>query len=144
MTHRRLRDERGSAAVEAAIGVPAFVLFVGLVIFGGRTAATHQALESAAADAARSASIARTPADATADARQAATSSITNQHIGCHHIDVAVDTSDFHKAPGRPGTVAVTLSCRLDLSDLAVPGIPGSKVLRASMTSPLDTWRARS
>jgi Flp pilus assembly protein TadG len=48
------RDERGSAALEAAIGVPAFALFVGLVIFGGRTATTHQALQSAAADAARS------------------------------------------------------------------------------------------
>jgi len=38
------RDERGSAAIEAAIGVPAFALFVGLVIFGGRTATTHQAV----------------------------------------------------------------------------------------------------
>ena len=27
------RDERGSAAVEAVIGVPAFALFVGLIIF---------------------------------------------------------------------------------------------------------------
>lgn len=143
MTRRRERTERGSAAVEAAIGVPAFVLLVGLVIFGGRTAATHQALESAAADAARSASIARTSSAAAADARQAATSSITNQHIGCHHIDVTVDTSDFHKAPGQPGTVAVTVSCRLDLADLAVPGIPGSRVLSASISSPLDTWRER-
>ena len=53
------RDERGSAAIEAAIGVPAFALFVGLIIFGGRTATTHEALQSAAADAARSASLAR-------------------------------------------------------------------------------------
>ena len=53
------RDERGSAAIEAAIGVPAFALFVGLIIFGGRTASTHEALQSAAADGARSASLAR-------------------------------------------------------------------------------------
>ncbi len=44
------RDERGSAAVESVIGVPAFALFVGLIIFGGRTAITHGAVESAAAD----------------------------------------------------------------------------------------------
>lgn len=137
------RDERGSAAIEAAIGVPAFALFVGLVIFGGRTATTHQALQSAAADAARSASLARNADAAQADARQAATSSITNQKIGCSDIDVAVDTSDFDKQPGLPGSVNVTVTCRLDLSDLAVPGVPGSRVLRATMSSPIDTWRER-
>ena len=137
------RDERGSAALEAAIGVPAFALFVGLVIFGGRTATTHQALQSAAADAARSASLARNADSAQADAREAATSSITNQKIGCSAIDVAVDTSDFDKQPGVPGSVNVTVSCQLDLSDLAVPGVPGSRVMRATMSSPIDTWRER-
>lgn len=137
------RDERGSAALEAAIGVPAFALFVGLVIFGGRTATTHQALQSAAADAARSASLARNADSAQADAREAATSSITNQKIGCSAIDVAVDTSDFDKQPGVPGSVNVTVSCRLELSDLAVPGVPGSRVMRATMSSPIDTWRER-
>ncbi|HEX2893580.1 MAG TPA: TadE/TadG family type IV pilus assembly protein [Marmoricola sp.] len=137
------RDERGSAAIEAAIGVPAFALFVGLVIFGGRTATTHQALQSAAADAARSASLARNADVARVDARRAATSSITNQKIGCSAIDVAVDTSDFDKQPGVPGSVNVTVSCQLDLSDLAVPGVPGSRVMRATMSSPIDTWRER-
>ena len=137
------RDERGSAALEAAIGVPAFALFVGLVIFGGRTATTHQALQSAAADAARSASLARNADVARADARTAATSSITDQKIGCSAIDVVVDTSDFDKQPGVPGSVNVTVSCRLDLSDLAVPGVPGSRVMRATMSSPIDTWRER-
>jgi Flp pilus assembly protein TadG len=144
MTSWRARTERGSATIEAAIGVPAFVLFVGLVIFGGRTAATHQALEAAASEAARSASIARTPATAASEAREAATSSITNQGIGCQHIDVTVDTGDFGKAPGQPGSVEVTVSCRLELADLTVPGIPGSRVMRASISSPIDTWRARS
>ena len=137
------RDERGSAAIEAAIGVPAFALFVGLIIFGGRTATTHQALQSAAADAARSASLARDAEVARADARETATSSITNQKIGCSAVDVAVDTSDFNKQPGVPGSVDVTVSCRLDLSDLAIPGVPGSRVMRATMSSPLDTWRER-
>ncbi|GAA4823872.1 TadE/TadG family type IV pilus assembly protein [Nocardioides caeni] len=137
------RDERGSAAIEAAIGVPAFALFVGLVIFGGRTATTHQALQSAAADAARSASLARNADVARADARAAATASIINQKIGCSAIDVVVDTSDFDKQPGVPGSVNVTVSCRLDLSDLAVPGVPGSRLMRATMSSPIDTWRER-
>ena len=137
------RDERGSAAIEAAIGVPAFALFVGLIIFGGRTATTHEALQSAAADAARSASLARDADVARAAAREAATASITNQQIGCSAINVDVDTTDFNKQPGVPGSVNVTVSCRLDLSDLAVPGVPGSRVLQATMSSPLDTWRER-
>lgn len=137
------RDERGSAAIETAVGVPAFALFVGLIIFGGRTATTNEALQSAAADGARSASIARNAESARSAAREAATTSIANQQIGCSAIDVVVDTSDFNKQPGVPGSVSVTVSCRLDLSDLAVPGVPGSRVMHASMSSPIDTWRER-
>ena len=137
------RDERGTAAIEAAIGVPAFLLFVGLIIYGGRTAATHQSLESAAADAARTASIARDAGTAQAAARQAADASISNQQLGCLSIDVEVDTTDFNKQPGQAGEVTVRVSCRLDLSDLAVPGVPGSRVLSATMSSPIDTWRER-
>ena len=139
----RRQNERGSAAIEAVVGVPAFALFIGLIIFGGRTATTHEALESAAAEAARSASIARDPAAATTDARQAAVTSISNQQLHCTDINVDVDTTDFNKAPGQAGTVRVRLSCRLDLSDLAVPGVPGSRVLSATMSSPIDTWRER-
>ncbi|WP_310964106.1 TadE/TadG family type IV pilus assembly protein [Nocardioides terrisoli] len=137
------RGERGSAAIEAAIGVPAFALFVGLIILGGRTASAHEALQSAAADSARSASLARDAQTARDEARGAATASIANQHLGCTNIDVTVDTSDFDKQPGVPGSVAVTISCRLSLSDLAVPGLPGSRVFTSTMSSPIDTWRER-
>ncbi|MBC9733844.1 hypothetical protein [Nocardioides marmotae] len=65
------------------------------------------------------------------------------EKIGCSAVDVAVDTSDFNKQPGITGSVNVTVSCRLDLSDLAIPGVPGSRVMRATMSSPLDTWRER-
>lgn len=137
------QDARGSATIEAAIGVPAFALFVGLIIFGGRTATTHEALQTAAADAARSASIARDAETARADAQQAAAASIANQGIACSSVAVAVDTGNFKKLPGVPGTVGVTVSCVLDLSDLTLPGVPGSRMMRATMSSPLDTWRER-
>lgn len=144
MSSPHRRDERGSAAVEAAIGVPAFVLLLGLIIYGGRTAATHEALQSAAADAARSASIARDAQVAVTEAREAATGSITDQQIHCTHVDVHVDAADLTKAPGQPGAMTVTVSCRLDLSDLSVPGVPGSRVLSATMSSPVDTYRQRA
>jgi Flp pilus assembly protein TadG len=141
MTPRRRAGDLGSAAIETAIGVPAFVLFLGLILAGGRAAITHQSLQSAAADAARAASIARDPHTAATDARAAATSSITAQAIPCHRVGVRVDTTAFAKQPGQPGSVRVTVSCLLDLADLAVPGIPGSRLLTATMSSPLDTWR---
>lgn len=137
----RTRDERGSAALEAAVGVPAFALFVGLIICGGRLATTHESLQSAAAEAARSASIARDARTAFADARAAATTSMTNQHVHCDQIDIRVDATDFAKQAGQPGMVTVTVSCRLDLADLSVPGVPGSRLVTATMTSPIDTWR---
>jgi Flp pilus assembly protein TadG len=145
VTHHKTKyDERGSTSLEAAIGIPAFALLVGLIIFGGRTAMTHQAVESAAAEAARSASIARSSASATTNAKEAAMTSLANQDLQCLSMDVSVDTSDFSRPIGEPGQVTVTVECRLDLSDLSVPGVPGSRVISATMTSPLDTWRERS
>lgn len=138
------RDERGSAAVEAVIGVPAFALFVGLIIFGGRAAMTHGAVESAAADGARTASIARTSEEARASAEEAARASLANQGIDCITVQVVIDSSDFAKPVGAPGSVEVTVSCRLNLGDLAVPGIPGSRTVTATVTSPLDSYRERS
>ena len=141
MITRRMRDERGSAAVEAAVGVPAFVLLVGLIIFGGRTATAHSAVESAAADAARSASIARTASEAESDAKTAAQASLANQDIHCLNVAVTVDVSDFTKPAGQAGSVAATVECLLDLADLSVPGVPGSRLIKATVSSPLDTWR---
>lgn len=143
MHRRHARDERGSAAVEAAVGVPAFVLLVGLIIFGGRTAMTHSALESAAADAARSASIARTSTQATNDAEIAAQASLANQHTHCLTVTVSVDVSAFNTPVGTPGSVTASVRCLLNLSDLSVPGVPGSRLITATVSSPLDTWRER-
>lgn len=141
-THER--DERGSAAIEAAIGLPAFVLFVGMIIAGGRLAIAHQSVQTAAADAARAASISRDALSADAAAGREAEASLANQEIACRSIRVSVSTAAFRVPVGQPADVTVTVSCRLDLSDLSVPGIPGSRVVRATMSSPIDTWRERA
>lgn len=138
------RGERGSASIEAAIALPAFGLFVGLIIFGGRTAITQQSVESAASDAARSASILRTNAEAKAAAKEAAVANLSNQGINCVRVDIDVDTQQFSRNVGEQAQVEVTVSCLLDLADLSVPGVPGTRTISATMTSPLDTWRERS
>jgi Flp pilus assembly protein TadG len=138
------RDERGSAAVEAAVGAPAFVLFVGLIIFGGRTATAHQSVESAAADAARAASIERTSSSARAAAISAATTSLSNEGVHCLDIDVTVDANQFTRTVGEAATLSVRVQCRIDLSDLSVPAVPGSRLISATMTSTIDTFRERA
>lgn len=138
------RGERGFASIEAAIAVPAFGLFVGLIIFGGRTAITQQSVESAASDAARSASILRTDSEAKTAAQKAASTSLNNQGVNCLRVDVDVNTQQFGRSVGEQAQVEVTVSCLLDLADLSVPGVPGTRTISATMTSPLDTWRERS
>jgi hypothetical protein len=42
----------------------------------------------------------------------------------------------------RPGgAVTVTVSCTVPLSDLLLLGVPGSRTVSASATSPVDQWR---
>ncbi|WP_231123676.1 TadE/TadG family type IV pilus assembly protein [Nocardioides sambongensis] len=101
-TWSRKQDERGSAAIEAVVGVPAFVLFVGLIIFGGRTATTHAAVEAAAADAARTASIARSSSEAKQEAVAAAEASLANQDIHCLNVQVVVDVGTSASPSERP------------------------------------------
>ncbi|WP_152186795.1 TadE family protein [Segeticoccus rhizosphaerae] len=135
--------DRGSAAIEAAIGVPAFMMFVLLIVFGGRVTMARQAVASAAADAARSASISRTQPDANSAATGAASTSLANQSVGCTSTHVSVDTTGFAAVVGTPASVRATVTCTVDLSNLSAPGIPGSMTITESMTSPLDTYRER-
>lgn len=135
--------ERGSAVIEAAIGVPAFMLFVGLIVFAGRVAVANQAVGSAATEAARSASISRTQAQAADTARAAATQALSNQKVNCLRMTISVDTSGFGSPVGTPASVRATVTCVVNLSDLSVPGVPGTRTVSASMSSPLDTYRER-
>jgi Flp pilus assembly protein TadG len=139
---RRQDSERGSAVIEAVIGVPAFMLFVALIIFAGRVAIAHQGVQSAAADAARSASIARTQGAAQTAGETAAATSLANQHVNCTVSTVSVDTTGFASPVGTPATINATVTCHVNLSDL-LPGVPGSKAITATMSSPLDTYRER-
>ena len=140
---RQTNRERGSATIEAVIGVPAFLLFVLLIIAAGRIAIARQAVEASAAEAARSASIARTQGQAEANGVSGAAASLRNQGVRCTAQRVDVDTSGFAAPVGTPATVTATVTCIADLSDLSIPGLPGSRTITATMSSPIDTYRER-
>ena len=137
------RSERGSAAIETAIGAPAFLLFIALIIGAGRIAIARQSVEAAAAEGARSASIARTQSSADHDAITSAAATLANQQLQCVTTRVVVDTSGFAKPVGAPAAVSVTVTCTVNLSDIAIPGLPGTLPITETMTSPLDTYRGR-
>lgn len=144
LDRRRLKNrERGSEAIEAAIGVPAFLLFVAMIIAAGRFAVAQQAIDSAATDAARTASIARTQASARSSAESSATASLSNQDLQCTSRSVTVDVTGFASPPGTPASVTATVTCTVNLSDVTIPGLPGNKTITSTMTSPIDTYRER-
>jgi Flp pilus assembly protein TadG len=139
----RWRDERGSATVEAVIGVPVFVLLILLAIMGGRVALAKQAVDAATADAARAASLSRDATKAKSDAIDVAEASLANQGITCLDTTITVDTAALRRPAGTPGVVTATVSCTLRLADLGLPGT-ASRTITATVTSPVDTFRQRA
>lgn len=135
--------ERGSTTIEAVILVPAFGLFLGLIVIGGRIALADAAVQSAAAEAARTASLARASTSAQSLGRQAALDSLASQDLRCTRTTVTLDTSGFSAAVGTAASVEATVTCVVALDDLAVPGVPGSRTVEATMSSPIDTYRER-
>ncbi|GAA3714275.1 hypothetical protein GCM10022224_094890 [Nonomuraea antimicrobica] len=56
---------------------------------------------------------------------------------------MTVDTAGLSAPLGRPATIIAHVSCEVQLADLAIPGIPGTKTITSSFTSPIDPYRAR-
>lgn len=140
----RGRHDRGSASIELATLMPVVIAFTAIMIIGGRIGNARLALDAAAFDAARLASQSSTRAEANTRARQAALTSIADQHLACTNVDVRPDTRGFTVPVGQPATVTVTISCRVRFSDIAIPGMIGSTVITSTFTSPLDTYRSRT
>ena len=134
------RDESGSVATELVLLTPLLILMLLFVVSLGRTVSARLEVDGAAAQAARAASIARSPATATAAAEQTASSALSSQHVTCAHLEVSVDTADF--VPG--GSVAVTVSCAVDLSTLTGLHLPVTETLSNRFVEPIDAYRSVS
>jgi hypothetical protein len=135
------RGDRGSESVELAILLPVAVLVIAMLVIGARIALAGSSISGVAGIAARDASLARSGATAQQMATASATDALTSRHLHCADIQVAVDISGFVLAPGSAASVTVDVTCTVDLSDVGVPGLPGSRTLHDSATSPLDPAR---
>ncbi|MFG3323703.1 TadE family protein [Streptomyces sp. NPDC048171] len=136
--------DKGSVAIEAAIVIPPLIMFVCLALAGGRLVTSGAKIDAAAEDAAREASIHRTAGSAQSAAQAAAAESLNDQGIVCASSRVTIDTSGLSVPVGQVGTVTVTVNCTVNLSDLLLPGVPGSKSLTSTATSVVDAFRSRT
>ena len=137
-------ETRGSATIEMAVLAPALLALVGLVLVAGRLSTAGSAVEQAAAAAAREASLARDGRSAQVAAKEAVRTSLDAQGVTCRTLSSAVDVDGSTVAVGQPASVRVHVSCAVPLSDVAVPGMPGTRIVTASMTSTIDRFRGRS
>ncbi|MDR7381232.1 TadE/TadG family type IV pilus assembly protein [Promicromonospora iranensis] len=136
------QSEAGVAAIEVVVMALPVLVVCWAIMFGALYALAHQSVQAAAADAARSASLARTVPAAQAGAHTAATMTLANQDLRCATTDVAADTSGLLAPAGQPSTVSATVTCHLDPIRLGLP-IGRPVTISATMSSPVDTWRSQ-
>jgi len=129
----------GSVAAELTIVAPFLIMllvFVGVVIHRGVDARIR--IDDTAHQAARAASIERTPVTAATAARATVASALSSAGVVCASLSVSASTGDLR--PG--GTVSVTVSCEVDFGDALLLGMPGGKTLSATSVEPVDLWRS--
>jgi len=136
--------ETGNAALELLVLAPVLILLICLVIAAGRVAIARGSIDAAARDAARQASIARSPAQALT-AMSTAQAELTAEGLNCKpRINPGDLAADFAAPLGQPSNITITVRCKVSLSQLMLTGIPGHVWLKFSFTSPLDPYRGRS
>ena len=134
-------DDRGSESVELAILLPVAILILALIVVGARIALAGDRISGVAGIAARDASIARSASAAQSIATTSATDALSSDNMHCADVRVTVDTAGFAAPPGTGASITVNVWCTVELSDIGVAGMPGSKTLHDEATSPLDPAR---
>jgi Flp pilus assembly protein TadG len=135
---RRRRDESGSVTAELVLLTPLLILFLLFVVALGRLSGARLDVDGAAAQAARAASIAQDPTTASAMAQQTATAALGLDHVACAQLNVTTNTAQFD--PG--GSVAVTVTCVVGLSEFTGLRLPASESVTSTATSVIDTYRS--
>lgn len=130
-------DERGSVAAELTLLVPALVMLLLFVVFCARVADARLRVDDAAHQAARAATLARSPDQADHNARTTAQDALTRAGMSCRGLTVEIRPGAF-----RPGAMLrVIITCRLQAGDLALLSVPTTIAVSARADSVIDRWR---
>lgn len=138
-------DERGmSPALELTVLLPALVMLIMLVVGASRIWWAQWSVRAAADSAARQASISRTAGEAVTSAEALVRGDAASSGLRCSDgLTVTVDAAGFGVPVGQPASVGATVRCGVALSDLFLPGWPGTYRAEASARSILDRYRGR-
>jgi Flp pilus assembly protein TadG len=132
----RWRDPDGTLAVEAALVAPVLLVLMLLVVYAGRAAQTDTDVRSAAARAARAASLTGDLTSAETAATEIAAANLATAGIDCRTTDITV-AADIRAG----GTVTVQVGCEVSNTDLAMLAVPGTRWSTATATQVVDTYR---
>ncbi|HZD67062.1 MAG TPA: TadE/TadG family type IV pilus assembly protein [Acidimicrobiales bacterium] len=135
----RRGGDRGASEAELVILTPLLLVVVGLIVSLGRLGLAKVRVEDAAGAAVAAAVTGASPPAARRGAAGAVREDLAAEGVGCLTLSVSVDLDRFH--PG--GEVAVRLTCRVSLSQAAVPGLPGSMAVTGTARAPVDPNRNR-
>jgi Flp pilus assembly protein TadG len=133
-----MNDERGSMAIELALLAVPLVVILLFVAALGRVSQARNAVDEAARDAAREASVARQPDQARQLATQRALDDLAADRVSCRVPNVAVDTTDLR--PG--GRVAATVICTVSFGDLLLLRVPGNTTIASTAVEVVDLHRS--
>ena len=126
-------SERGTMSIEMVVLVPVLLLITMVAVAGGRIVSAQGMVEAASRDAARAASMERSVGAAST----AANRSLSQADTANANCSAGVDVGGFR----RGGTVRVSVSCHVKLSDLGLVFLPGTTVVKAESSAPVDQWR---
>jgi Flp pilus assembly pilin Flp len=136
----RLRNERGTAAIELALLAPVLVLLLAAIVAAGRVVEAKSAVLAVAREAARAASEAPDASEARRAAAERAREVAAGLGLDPGRLVLSQDPGSF----GRGGSYEVRVAYRVGLADLPGLGIlPGSFVLSAEHTELIQRFKSR-
>jgi Flp pilus assembly protein TadG len=135
------RSDTGGAAVEIVVVAPILIVMLLFVVGLGRLGTAREAVDGAARDGAREASLARGTGDAGTAAQNVVKATLAEKKVSCANPNVSVDYAPIpgHLTPG--GTVTVHVDCTVENGDVVLSGLPGTSRLRGEFTAVVDTYR---
>lgn len=131
------RSDEGSLSVEMVILAAVVVVVICLGMGAGTLAVADGRVNAAAAASARAASLESDPGSASRAARDAAERTLKDAGTLCKP-GVQLDTSQF----GPGGHVDVEVTCRVDLSLVAIAGFDPRRTMSSSASAPLEQRRS--
>lgn len=141
-----MTGQRGSMTVELAVIAPGLVLLLLLIGAGGRVVEVQGHIDGAARDAARAASLAQSPGQASELAVQAADADLgSTSWCAAGTIHVQVDGFPaLGQDVGAGDDVTVTVGCAVDMSPFRLLGFNPAMQFTGSAVAPLDPFTCRS